>query len=111
MVDYILYVNLLRDLAVEGGIPVTLDTDDLAGIKTHYYCTYHQPNSRKILNKVSIVKRVGRRMIKVGGMNTKMVHILRANLLRLKTYGTTLMVVVICTLISGLNIQMELGTT
>ena len=45
MVDYILYVNLLRDLAVEGGIPVTLDTDDLAGIKTHYYCTYHQPDN------------------------------------------------------------------
>ena len=44
-IDYILYVELLRNLAVEGGIPVTLDTDDLAGIKTHYYCTYHQPNN------------------------------------------------------------------
>ena len=44
-VDYRLYVTLLRELAVEGGIPVTLDTDDLAGIKTHYYCTYHQPNN------------------------------------------------------------------
>lgn len=42
-IDYKLYVELLRELAVEGGIPVTLDTDDLAGIKTHYYCTYHQP--------------------------------------------------------------------
>lgn len=45
MEDYKLYVELLRQLAVEGGIPVTLDTDDLAGIKTHYYCTYHQPNN------------------------------------------------------------------
>lgn len=45
LVDYKLYVELLRELAVEGGIPVTLDTDDLAGIKTHYYCTYHQPNN------------------------------------------------------------------
>lgn len=45
MEDYKLYVELLRELAVEGGIPVTLDTDDLAGIKTHYYCTYHQPNN------------------------------------------------------------------
>ena len=26
-------------------MPVTLDTDDLEGIKTHYYCTYHQPNN------------------------------------------------------------------
>lgn len=45
LVDYELYVELLRDLAVEGGIPVTLDTDELAGIKTHYYCTYHQPDN------------------------------------------------------------------
>lgn len=44
-VDYRLYVTLLRELAVEGGIPVTLDTDDLAGIKTHYYCTYNQPDN------------------------------------------------------------------
>lgn len=36
---------MLRQLAVEGGIPVTLDTDDLAGIKTHYYCTYNQPDN------------------------------------------------------------------
>lgn len=45
LVDYKLYVELLRELAVEGGIPVTLDTDDLAGIKTHYYCTYNQPDN------------------------------------------------------------------
>lgn len=45
LVDYKLYVDLLRELAVEGGIPVTLDTDDLAGIKTHYYCTYNQPDN------------------------------------------------------------------
>lgn len=45
LVDYRLYVELLRQLAVEGGIPVTLDTDDLAGIKTHYYCTYNQPDN------------------------------------------------------------------
>lgn len=45
MEDYRLYVELLRNLADEAGLPVTLDTDDLAGIKTHYYCTYHQPNN------------------------------------------------------------------
>lgn len=45
MEDYKIYVELLRDLAVEGGIPVTLDTDELAGIKTHYYCTYNQPDN------------------------------------------------------------------
>ena len=45
LVDYKLYIELLRKLAVEGGIPVTLDTDDLAGIKTHYYCTYNQPDN------------------------------------------------------------------
>ncbi|CAI3309448.1 SH3 domain-containing protein [Enterococcus cecorum] len=45
MVDYKIYVDLLRRLATEGGIPTTLDTGDLAGIKTHDYCTHHQPNN------------------------------------------------------------------
>lgn len=44
--DYALYVQLLRDLADEAGIPKTLDTGELAGIKTHNYCTYHQPGNR-----------------------------------------------------------------
>ncbi|OPX54065.1 N-acetylmuramoyl-L-alanine amidase, partial [Oceanospirillum multiglobuliferum] len=43
--DYAIYCELLRDLANKGGIPVTLDTNDLAGIKTHNYCTHHQPNN------------------------------------------------------------------
>ena len=42
-VDYKIYVGLLRDLAKQAGIPVTLDTGDLAGIKTHAYCKAHQP--------------------------------------------------------------------
>lgn len=45
MVDYPIYVDLLRRLATEGGIPTTLDSGDLAGIKTHDYCTHHQPNN------------------------------------------------------------------
>lgn len=45
MVDYPIYVDLLRRLATEGGIPTTLDSDDLAGIKTHAYCTANQPNN------------------------------------------------------------------
>lgn len=45
MVDYPIYVDLLRRLATEAGIPITLDTGDLAGIKTHDYCTHHQPNN------------------------------------------------------------------
>lgn len=45
MTDYKIYVQLLRDLAKQAGIPVTLDTADLAGIKTHAYCTTHQPNN------------------------------------------------------------------
>lgn len=45
MVDYPIYVDLLRRLATEAGIPTTLDTGDLAGIKTHDYCTHHQPNN------------------------------------------------------------------
>lgn len=45
MIDYKIYVDLLRRLATEGGIPTTLDTADLAGIKTHEYCTTHQPNN------------------------------------------------------------------
>ena len=43
MRDYKIYVGLLRDLAKQAGIPTTLDTGDLAGIKTHAYCTAHQP--------------------------------------------------------------------
>lgn len=45
IIDYRIYVDLLRKLAVQAGIPVTLDTSDLAGIKTHAYCTTHQPNN------------------------------------------------------------------
>ena len=45
MTDYRLYIELLRNLADEAGLPKTLDTDSLAGIKSHEYCTYHQPNN------------------------------------------------------------------
>lgn len=45
MQDYKIYVGLLRDLAKQAGIPTTLDSGDLAGIKTHDYCTHHQPNN------------------------------------------------------------------
>ncbi|CAI3279695.1 peptidoglycan recognition protein [Enterococcus cecorum] len=45
MVDYPIYVDLLRRLATEGGIPTTLDSGALEGIKTHAYCTTHQPNN------------------------------------------------------------------
>jgi glucan-binding repeat-containing protein len=45
MEDYRLYIELLRNLADEAGIPKTLDSDELEGIKTHYYCTYNQPNN------------------------------------------------------------------
>lgn len=45
LIDYKIYCELLRDLAKQAGIPVTLDTSDLAGIKTHNYCTYNQPNN------------------------------------------------------------------
>lgn len=43
LADYRLYIELLRNLADEAGIPKTLDSDDLSGIKTHEYCTYNQP--------------------------------------------------------------------
>lgn len=45
LTDYRLYIELLRNLADEAGLPKTLDTDELEGIKTHYYCTYNQPNN------------------------------------------------------------------
>ena len=45
MQDYKIYVGLLRDLAKQAGIPTTLDSSNLAGIKTHDYCTHHQPNN------------------------------------------------------------------
>lgn len=45
MRDYRLYVKLLRELADEAGIPKTLDSDDLEGIKSHEYCTNNQPNN------------------------------------------------------------------
>lgn len=43
MRDYKIYCELLNDLAKEAGIPVTVDTADLAGIKTHNFCTNNQP--------------------------------------------------------------------
>lgn len=43
--DYYIYVDLLRQLADEAGIPKTLDSSDLSGIKTHYHCTYNQPDN------------------------------------------------------------------
>lgn len=45
MEDYRLYIELLRDLADEAGLPKTLDSDDLEGIKSHEYCTNNQPNN------------------------------------------------------------------
>lgn len=45
MQDYKIYIGLLRDLAKQAGIPTTLDSGELAGIKTHEYCTHHQPNN------------------------------------------------------------------
>ena len=45
MEDYRLYIQLLRDLADEAGLPKTLDSDALEGIKSHEYCTYNQPNN------------------------------------------------------------------
>lgn len=43
MEDYRLYIQLLRDLADEAGLPKTLDSSALEGIKSHEYCTYNQP--------------------------------------------------------------------
>ena len=43
--DYRLYIELLRNLADEAGIPKTLDSDALEGIKSHEYCTNNQPNN------------------------------------------------------------------
>ena len=45
MADYKIYCELLKDLASQAGIPITIDTGDLAGIKTHSYCTGHQPSN------------------------------------------------------------------
>lgn len=45
MEDYRLYIQLLRDLADEAGLPKTLDSDTLEGIKSHDYCTNNQPNN------------------------------------------------------------------
>lgn len=45
MRDYKIYVGLLRDLAKQAGVPTTLDSGALEGIKTHDYCTHHQPNN------------------------------------------------------------------
>jgi uncharacterized protein YgiM (DUF1202 family) len=35
--DYAIYVNLLRDLAIQAGIPITYNTPELGGIKGHAY--------------------------------------------------------------------------
>lgn len=44
-IDYRLYIELLRNLADEAGLPKTLDSDALEGIKSHEYCTNNQPNN------------------------------------------------------------------
>lgn len=43
MADYKIYCELLKDLATQAGLPITVDSGDLQGIKTHNYCTDHQP--------------------------------------------------------------------
>lgn len=45
MVDYKLYIELLRQLAKEAGIPYTVDAGNV-GVLSHEYCTYHQPNNK-----------------------------------------------------------------
>lgn len=50
MTDYKLYVNLLRQLAHEAGLPTSLDSEfdsdgTAMGIISHAYCTAHQPNN------------------------------------------------------------------
>ena len=45
MEDYRLYIELLRNLADEAGLPKTLDSYALEGIKSHEYCTNNQPNN------------------------------------------------------------------
>ena len=45
MEDYRLYIELLRNLADEAGLPKTLDSDALEGIKSHEYCTNNQPDN------------------------------------------------------------------
>lgn len=42
LTDYNIYVNLLRQLADEAGVPYTLDSGAI-GIVTHDYCRRHQP--------------------------------------------------------------------
>ena len=37
--SYKVYIELARDLAKQAGIPITLDTPDVAGIKTHNYAS------------------------------------------------------------------------
>ena len=37
--SYRAYIELARDLAKQAGIPLTLDTSDIAGIKTHNYAS------------------------------------------------------------------------
>lgn len=43
--DYKIYVQLLRDLANDAGIPIRVDGGS-TGILTHYYCTNNQPNNK-----------------------------------------------------------------
>ena len=37
--SYKVYIELARDLAKQAGIPLTLDTPDISGIKTHNYAS------------------------------------------------------------------------
>lgn len=80
LIDYEIYVELIRDLAKENDIPRTLDEPGVPGIKTHEYCTYNQPGNGSdhidpypYLNKWGITRERFRKDI-VNGMTTERVE-------------------------------------
>ena len=127
MEDYRLYIELLRNLADEAGLPKTLDSDALEGIKSHEYCTNNQPNnysdhvdrqagasvvsnSSMILKTVLKLKKDGKKILLVGGMYVQMALIQKRNLKKSMVPGIILTVLVICSRISGRSIQTANGT-
>ncbi|CAG5356738.1 autolysin [Streptococcus pneumoniae] len=131
MTDYRLYIELLRNLADEAGLPKTLDTGSLAGIKTHEYCTNNQPNNHSdhvdpypYLAKWGIsreqfkhdienglrLKQAGRRMTLATGTYTQTALIQKTSLRKSMALGTTLTVQAICLQTAGGSTQTATGT-
>lgn len=131
MEDYRLYIELLRNLADEAGVPKTLDSDALEGIKSHEYCTNNQPNNysdhvdpypylaswgisrsqfKHDIENGLAVEKDGRKTTQVTGMYAQMEATQKRNLKKLMMSGTTSITQATCLQNNGRSTRTVIGT-